>query len=78
MHYSVLFLCGAFDFSQVLTAKKMIASLFPSLTVQTQPSAVLLVSHARLYHTHYGDFATAARFVLTEGRASHIHTAVLQ
>ena len=71
-----LFLCGAFDFSQVLTAKKMIAFLFPTLTVKTHLSAALLLSHAGLYHTHFGDFAMAARFVLMEGRASHIHTAV--
>ena len=65
-----------FDFLQVLTKKRMIVSLFPTLLAKTFLTAVLLSSHAGAYHKHYGLFMMAARFVSTEGKVKYIHTAV--
>ena len=43
-----------FDFLQVLKKKKrMVASLFPTLLAKIFLVAVLLSSHAKVYHKHY-------------------------
>ena len=42
------------DFFQVLTKKRMIASLFPTLLAKIFLIAVRLVTHAGVYHKHYG------------------------